>query len=73
MTKPRTGSFLVPIICSRCSTAKRAEDGRTLYVDWLWAKNKRMICPPCLDTEKTMDALDGLTSWDEADDGVFGL
>lgn len=66
-------SFLIPIVCSRCATAKRAEDGRTLYVDWLWAKGKRMICPTCLEAEKLMGALEELVAPDDDGWGEFGL
>lgn len=70
--KPRVSTFLVPVVCSRCAAQKRDATGRTVYVDWIWSRGKRMICPPCLETEKAMGALDGLVSWDDdlSDDSV---
>ena len=64
---PRVATFLVPINCGSCGVAKRAPDGRLLYVDFGWLRGKRMICPPCLEGEKTMAALGEVvdSDWDD--------
>lgn len=63
--RPRISTFLVPVICTRCAAQKRDATGRSMYVDFLWSKGKRMVCPPCLEAEKTMASLDELVSWDD--------
>ena len=50
-------SMIVPVVCTRCGTAKRDDQGRTLFVSYQWQKGKRMICPRCHEAEQSMDAM----------------
>jgi hypothetical protein len=63
--KVAVASMIVPIICERCGTWKKAEDGRSLYASWVWMKGKRMVCPGCYETEQQMAGLETLVSWDD--------
>lgn len=65
----RVASMVVPIVCERCGAQKRDSLGRSLYVAIAWRRGKRMVCPACFETEKTMEDLGDLVGlgndWDD--------
>ena len=52
------------LACDRCGAVKRNVDGQTLMTSLKWRLTRRMVCPPCFETEKTMEALDNVVNWD---------
>jgi len=61
---PRVAAMVVPIVCDRCGAVKRNTDGQTLMTSLKWRLTRRMVCPTCFETEKTMEALDTVVNWD---------
>lgn len=64
-------SIVVPVVCERCGTPKRADDGRTIYVALRWLRERgdrrRMVCPDCYEGEKTIEGLDRLVNTGDND------